>query len=340
MKIVADLESTRVKGVSFHTTKPWLACAMYDGTIVLRELESPHSIRTFQAHDGPVRSVCFHPTLDIIASGGDDGKVKVWDVEMLKCTQTLSHDTGQPHGSTRLGWLLPEKAFVRSVAFNSQGTLLLSAGDEFTAKIWDWRTEKCLVVLDRHTHCVMQACFHPTKPLIATAGLDFFARLWDYTDMATNESPSMIESLLFFFDRKGVKQVKIVENWRDAEPQTWWNKFFKTYDSGALLGISFSKNNEVVVCGEQGRLGIWNLAEDSIRVLHHLHTADVVAAIFHPTDENILLSADISGCINAFNLKDETTQNIQKTRFWCLAANSTGTLFAAGHDQGIVLFSC
>lgn len=46
-------------------------------------------IEKFDGHEGPVRTVQFHPKLSLFASGGDDFSVRVWNYKTKKCVFIL-----------------------------------------------------------------------------------------------------------------------------------------------------------------------------------------------------------------------------------------------------------
>jgi dynein assembly factor with WDR repeat domains 1 len=65
------------------------------------------------------------------------------------------------------------------VVFNSQGTLLLTASQDKTAKIWDVETGECLQTLDNHTDEVFSGLFNYNGDLIITASKDNTINLWE-----------------------------------------------------------------------------------------------------------------------------------------------------------------
>jgi len=67
---------------------------------------------------------------------------------------------------------------VTSAAFNPDGTRIVTASFDKTARIWDTTTDNEIMVL-RHEGGVSSAAFSPDGTRIVTASLDKTARIWD-----------------------------------------------------------------------------------------------------------------------------------------------------------------
>jgi WD40 repeat protein len=78
-------------------------------------------ILTLQGHTGTVNSVCWSPDGKRLASGSDDGTVKVWDAAKGQQALTLKGHTG----------------WVNSVCWSPGGTRLASAGSDGTVRVWE-----------------------------------------------------------------------------------------------------------------------------------------------------------------------------------------------------------
>lgn len=72
-----ESKSARVKGISFHPTRPWILASLHSGLIQLWDYRMCVLIDKFDEHDGPVRGIDFHCQQPIFVSGGDDYKIKV-----------------------------------------------------------------------------------------------------------------------------------------------------------------------------------------------------------------------------------------------------------------------
>jgi hypothetical protein len=70
-------------------------------------------------------------------------------------------------------------AWVRSAAFSPDGTRVVTASDDATARLWDAASGEALATLEGHTARVWSAAFSPDGTRVVTASDDHTARLWD-----------------------------------------------------------------------------------------------------------------------------------------------------------------
>ena len=108
-----------------------------------------------------VRSVSFSSDGSILVSGGDDGTIKLWDV-----------NTGQLKTTLRLG------SSVHSVSFSPDGSILASGGNDNTVKLWDMNTGQLKATL-RHESSVRSVSFSPDGSILASGSDDNTVQLWD-----------------------------------------------------------------------------------------------------------------------------------------------------------------
>ena len=66
-----------------------------------------------------------------------------------------------------------------SAAFSPDGSRIVTASNDKTARVWDAATGKAIAVLSGHEDSVISAAFSPDGLHIVTASADKTARVWD-----------------------------------------------------------------------------------------------------------------------------------------------------------------
>ncbi|CAL9076488.1 unnamed protein product, partial [Musa acuminata var. zebrina] len=311
-----ETKSNRVKGLSFHSKRPWILASLHSGVIQLWDYRMGTLIDRFDEHDGPVRGVHFHKSQPLFVSGGDDYKIKVWNYKTHRCLFTL------------LGHL----DYIRTVQFHDEHPWIVSASDDQTIRIWNWQSRTCISVLTGHNHYVMCALFHPKEDLVVSASLDQTVRVWDISALRKRVSPaedilrlSQMNTDLFGGTDAVVKYV------------------LEGHDRG-VNWASFHPTLPLIVSGADDRqVKLWRMNADSkaweVDTLRG-HMNNVSCVMFH-AKQDIIVSNSEDKSIRIWDATKRTgiqTFRREHDRFWILAAHPEMNLLAAGHDSGMIVF--
>ncbi len=68
---------------------------------------------------------------------------------------------------------------LNNAQFSPDGRLIVTVGDDLTARLWDLHAGKLLHTLEGHSFSIASVQFSPDSELVVTASSDNTAKLWD-----------------------------------------------------------------------------------------------------------------------------------------------------------------
>jgi serine/threonine protein kinase/tetratricopeptide (TPR) repeat protein len=205
-----------VYSLAFAPDGRTLASGSGDGTIKVWDAVRGKERKSLAGHQSHVWSLAFSPSPpgggeglgvrgQVLASGGEDRTVKLWDATTWKVRTTLKGDPGfvaavaftpdgkaLATGSADSGIQLwdaatgePQLAFqahageIASLAFAPGGKTLATGLGSGAVKLWDVATGRVKTTLEGHGERVQALTFAPDGATLATAGADKMIKLWD-----------------------------------------------------------------------------------------------------------------------------------------------------------------
>ncbi|HET8913597.1 MAG TPA: NB-ARC domain-containing protein, partial [Ktedonobacteraceae bacterium] len=209
INILTDHQNA-VRSVAFSPDGQRLVSGSDDQTVRFWS-ESGKSLKTLQGYSTWIYSVAFNPdmstaaTENMLASGGHDNAVRLWDLRIGECTQVFQGHRGliysvafSPDGKLLASGSLDHKIRlwdiatgeclmvlhghenqINSVAFNFDGTRLASGSEDNMVRLWDVSTGECLFILHKHENRVRSVAFSPDRETLVSGSEDTTVRLWN-----------------------------------------------------------------------------------------------------------------------------------------------------------------
>ncbi len=275
---------------------------------------------TMRGHAARVLSVAFHPNGLMLASGGADHTVRLWDMATGTLWKTLDGHRGTVH----------------SVAFSPDGWILASGGADRVIRLWDTTTGALWKTLGGHEEAVYSVVFSSEGGTLASSGADRVIRLWDVDAGAFRQTlwghVDRIYSVAFSPDGRTLASSggdNTVRLWDvDAEMLRHTLKNHK----GNVFSVAFSPDGRTLASGGSDGARLWDAATGACLSTLKWRTGSTggVNGVTFSPDGQTLASSSYSLC-----LWDANTGVLHQT----LAASSGSIYSVTFSPNGQILAS-
>jgi len=188
------------------------------------------------------------PNGKTVASGSNDGKVRLWDVETEK---VVAKWTGHTYG-------------VRSLCWSADGERVVSGSKDGTIRVWDVeRGDTVLGPINTGHWIVTAVIYSPDTTKIATGGYDETAlKIWDAKTgnlLSTIKHESEVWSLTWTSDQKKVITPSYCSI-RIFDTATWQQIAILEGHTSHVYSLSLFHNDRLLTSGSHDRTArLWNL---------------------------------------------------------------------------------
>jgi WD40 repeat protein len=328
-----------------------LALAGNDHFVRVVSVKAPGEFqKILKGHVGPVRSVDFSQDERLLATGGSDNTVRVWDVA-----------TG-----TELRRLQGNLQPVWALAFKPDSSTLASGGSDALMHLWDARTGHERELLVGHTRPVRSVAFSPDGQLLASGGDDNAVSLWE---PGTRQEPRRLGG-----HTEPVRSVAFskVEPWlasggEDGHVLVWRTEPLASLislpgHSGPVWSVAFSPVEPLLASGgggkreedskspgslrdEEGQLFLWEPATGKsipLKLPAKQGRLPTVRSVAFSPDGLLLASGDDDGRVRLWDVRTRSlkrTLPAHEASVYAVAFSPDGLSLATGSGKRVRLWS-
>lgn len=294
--------------------------ALYDAWIWVR-------VMSLRGHRGKVNDLVFSPDSQRLASAGDDGTVRVWNIESGEALLVLEGHIGK----------------VNSVAISPCGKYLASASNDKTVRMWSLEIGVMLFILEGHGEAVGSVEFAADGQQVVSGSED--GSIW-FRDVQTGE-----QRMLWVSGHGEVKCLAVspdglriatghrggVVELRDITCGSTTLDFQAHTDD--ILGIALSPNAQwVATSSTDTTVKVWNATNGALISVLSGHSLEVDVVLFS-WDGLQVASGSRDGTVRLWDLTSSLSnvrQQGHSGKVVAVAYSPDGETVLSGTDDGSV----
>lgn len=281
-------------------------------------LNKIHERNQFNGHQGRIYNVSFSPEGQRLATVGEDGTLRLWNLSGKELAVFKGH-----------------QAKVMSVSFSPDGQYLATASEDKTARLWNLSGQQ-LAVFKGHQKSVSSITFSPDGQFLATASEDGTARLWNLSGKQLTlikGHQGQIWSIRFSPDGNSIATAS-----EDGTARLWDLSGrelaqFKGHQ-GPVFSLSFSPNGQsLVTTGLDTTVRLWNLSGQQLA--QWKSSGDWVYGVSFSPDGQTIATVGADGKARLWDLSGEQLAQLNGHQNWIYSASFSRdgkTLATAGAD--------
>jgi WD40 repeat protein len=322
--------------------------------------------------DCPIWGLALSPNEQWLASGHENGTVRLWNLltkqqfnvlpdqigvvrGLAFHPQTCHLATGCGDGTVKLWDCVSGECLatftghtdaIWSVSFNAQGTYLASASSDHSTKLWNSKTGECLHTFQSGSLQTYKVQFSPDDRLLACASHDSVISLWD---VATGRLIRTLQGhhggvWTLAFSHQGKT---LISGGEAAQVKIWQvesGRCIKTLQGKTLSHHSIQFNAQGTLFasgGDDAQLRLWSADLGKCLQTYARHGTRIMTIAFHP-DRECIATGGYEGLVKLWDLEGHCIHTLKghENSVFGVAFHPTQPLLASCGFSSVIRFWC
>jgi predicted Ser/Thr protein kinase len=287
----------------------------------------PEYVGALKGHTNSVTALSWSSDGRLLASSGEDRRVKLWKVADRK-----------PEGNDQV-----HPAGVLGVALSPDGRLLASGAWDGKVRVWLVSGSTEMNVLDGHTAFVQSVAFSPDGKRLASASYDRTVRVWDAENGTTLQILSGhaagVECVAWSPDGKLLVSASLDHTLRVWDAESGEQRRVLAGHADFVESAAFSPDSSLLAsAGWDGRVKLWDLATGAVKATFEGHTGEAMAVAFSP-DGKVLASGGSDAMVRLWHVGTQVELRVlpgHTARVLSVAFSKDGRQLASSSFDGSI----
>ena len=275
-----------------------------------------------------VNALAFSPNGAVIASGGSDRTVRLWDAV-----------TGQ-----QVGTFMRHTETITSIAFSPDGNMLATGSriekKEPEIRLWDVQTRELLTTLKGHTEIGTSIAFSPDGRTLASSTENQTVQLWDTQTggrkSTLKENWGRVSSVTYSPDGN-ILAIAYRDTVRLLDKRTGTREITVTGPWRKVYSVAFSPDSTTIATGNYGTVQLWDAHTGQHKTTFTGHRTGVPYIAYSP-DGNTLATVGSDDTVLLWDIQTEklrTTIKGYTDSITSVAYSPNGKTIAMGGRDGV-----